>query len=455
MTCRPERHLLRVTLAAQPTLLPARWARGHPLATHPGPHIVGGVGSSTVDLVEIDKRVLAELVHVASETPIPTRCAVAGATGDPASFPSSDALSSVVVSIDRWWKRQGDSEAARGRLEWHPSSIPVDDARLAGVTAGGEVAGVHRRIAGIVEQLGGEGKPLSGADRKDGGCSHATGERTDHVGPERGEVGAHHVRAEGARRVHAGSGVGRPRPYETSQDTGTTAGIQRAVRGEDTMANTVSSSPQVSAASMPATSHPDRPAAGWVRAVSTVAAHPFHTRAKAKAASSAPVVCARAKPIESRRLVCPRRKKPKVTAGLRWAPLRRPTGEVATTAASGPKQAPMTTRRSPLGRAECRGDRLLSKAATAPNPTNSWNAVPTSSHPQSRGCQPGDLSFGAGRSSALPVRVGLGCPTAPSRRWDATPRKYPLGTRPNGGVAGLDRAARGRAALSFMGGVRT
>ncbi len=103
-----------------------------------------------------------------------------------------------------------------------------------------------------------------------------------------------------------------------------------------------------------------------------------------------------------------------VTAGLRRAPLRRPTGDKATIAARIPNTAPISTSRSTAeGRASFNGERELSRAAMAVKPRNRKKNVPTSSHSHSIGCHP-------------PVFDCVGAASV-SRAWDGPPlRRAPL-----------------------------
>lgn len=72
----------------------------------------------------------------------------------------------------------------------------------------------------------------------------------------------------------------------------TTAGVQRAVRGEDTIEKITSSRAAVSPASMPAACHAPVGSIGTVRAWLTLSAHPPHTHSNRPAAATAPIVCA-------------------------------------------------------------------------------------------------------------------------------------------------------------------
>src|SRR3954449_11003313 len=93
---------------------------------------------------------------------------------------------------------------------------------------------------------------------------------------------------------------------------------------------------------------------------------------------------------------------PRVTAGLRWAPLRRPIGEMATSAARIPKVRPMVAnRRSGV---EMRvGDARSETSATTEKPRKSCVAVPANSHEHSTMPAP---RLGAAGGTVAAIRHG-------------------------------------------------
>jgi hypothetical protein len=164
------------------------------------------------------------------------------------------------------------------------------------------------------------------------------------------------------------------------------SGVHRAVRAEDRKANRTASSTAVRLASMATAAGALIDGAGAVTAPLTSAAPGPHSPTKSAVAASAPSAWLTMYAPRSWRCTRPRSQKPSVTAGLRCAPLRRPSGETATSAARTPNVSPMIAKRTsaePTRTADERSD----TSATTEKPRNSCSAVPASSAAHSATCR--------------------------------------------------------------------